>query len=115
MKYSIDVVSASSYCWDPPPTGQHVIVWPRSLLLPDGDATQVFGLERTAGDGSTWSDEDFQNYPFFNPIVTGFNPAARREVCDGYLLRKLKNFEPHLADRFTSYFSAVACLLVPVK
>lgn len=115
MKYRVDVIRASSFCSDAPPTGQCVIVKSWNLSATDGVDIQVFRLEPSDEGNSIWSDEHFENFPFFNPIGMSFNPAERHEVCDGYLLRKFANFNPLLADQFASYFSAVECLLVPVK
>lgn len=115
MIYQLDVVRASNFCSDPPPTGQFVVVEPHNLALPDGTFLRVFKLERAPGRDSTWSVAHFERFPFFNPIGLSEDPSTQHDNYGGYLLRTLDNFDMSSASKFASYFSAVECLLIPAR
>lgn len=115
MIYRVEVGRASSFCSDPPPTGQLVVVKRCELSLSDGASVRVFKLVQAPNREPTWSFAEFQRFPFFNPIGLSADPSELHESCDGYLLRAFDNFERESASSFASYFAAVECLLAPAE
>jgi hypothetical protein len=110
--YRIEIGSSLLSASETPPSGRCVALSADTLELPDGGTIVLYRLElvENNSDSEALDERWLKSFPYFNPIVSGYDLINQPTACPGYLLRLA---DSNRSDQLGAYSNDVECTLIP--